>query len=388
MKHFRFQCITFFFGGSNQIPSTAKTASLDFSQLSKQVMLLWKSMIGIFGRDQPQIVCTKLLGQLLAYSCFIPVSGANPAVSRAESSAAALSSAICLRVLYQVTDSVLCSSKAQFKLYTSQGKKKTKTKAQTCTKSHPPNPKLPQSPRAIQSKGKGEKEHVQDNRCPQVIRDSYVYPDRKNQHKFIIFKSTKQLFKNLINKNQTKVCPNSCQSSQNTELAIHCSTRRTKVTYICRETQIMRIVSSYLAFTMLRNYVCLHEMVISKIFCSPLRSTQYIWNQRQIKALGLLHTQLTQHYSARASHFYSSFPDSISITETLFNANISMLLLKPLFSQALSYCRINPELREKRKTTHTLLVWRDATCGKVMPRKAQTRRRNLPIYLSHTSCTP
>lgn len=100
-------------------------------------MLLWKSMIGIFGRDQPQIVCTKLLGQLLAYSCFIPVSGANPAVSRAESSAAALSSAICLRVLYQVTDSVLCSSKAQFKLYTSQGKKKN-PKAQTCTKSHPP----------------------------------------------------------------------------------------------------------------------------------------------------------------------------------------------------------------------------------------------------------
>lgn len=39
-------------------------------------------------------------------------------VSTAESSAAALSSAICLRVLYQVTDPVLCSSKAQFKLYT------------------------------------------------------------------------------------------------------------------------------------------------------------------------------------------------------------------------------------------------------------------------------
>lgn len=32
-----------------------------------------------------------------------------------------------------------------------------------------------------------------------------------------------------------------------------------------------------------------------------------------------------------------------------------MLLLKLLFSQALSYCRINPELKEKWKTTHTLL---------------------------------
>lgn len=95
-----------------------------------------------------------------------------------------------------------------------------------------------------------------------------------------------------------------------------------------------------------------------------------------------------QHYSARASLFYWSFPDSISLIETLFNANISMLFLKLLFSQALSYCRINPELREKCKTTHSLLVWRDATCGKVMPRKAQTWRRNLLIYLSHTSCTP
>lgn len=101
-------------------------------------MLLWKSMIGIFGRDQPQIVCTKLLSQLLAYSCFIPVSGANPAVSRAESSAAALSSAICLRVLYQVTDSVLCSSKAQFKLYTSQGKKKQKQKHRPAQNPTPP----------------------------------------------------------------------------------------------------------------------------------------------------------------------------------------------------------------------------------------------------------
>lgn len=100
-------------------------------------MLLWKSMIGIFGRDQPQIVCTELLGQLLACGCSTPALGASPAVSRAESSAAALSSAICLRVLYQVTDPVLCSSKAQFKLYTSQGKK-TKTKAHTCTKSTPP----------------------------------------------------------------------------------------------------------------------------------------------------------------------------------------------------------------------------------------------------------
>lgn len=65
-----------------------------------------------------------------------------------------------------------------------------------------------------------------------------------------------------------------------------------------------------------------------------------------------------------------------------------MLLLKLLFSQALSYCSINPEFREKCKTIHSLLVWRDATCGKVMPRKAQTWRRNLLIYLSNTSCTP
>lgn len=95
-----------------------------------------------------------------------------------------------------------------------------------------------------------------------------------------------------------------------------------------------------------------------------------------------------QHYPARASLLYWSLPDSVPLKETLFNANISMLLLKLLFSQALSYCRINPELREKWKATQTLLVWRDATRGKVTPRKAQTWRRNPLIYLSHTSCTP
>lgn len=53
----------------------------DFSQLLKQVMLLWKPMIGIFRRNQAQIVCKELLCQLLAYGCFILVSGANPAQS-------------------------------------------------------------------------------------------------------------------------------------------------------------------------------------------------------------------------------------------------------------------------------------------------------------------
>lgn len=68
-----------------QIPSTdskhSQDCQSDFSQLSKQVMLLWKSMIEIFRKNQSQIVYTELLYQLLAYSCFIPVSGANPAQS-------------------------------------------------------------------------------------------------------------------------------------------------------------------------------------------------------------------------------------------------------------------------------------------------------------------
>lgn len=38
-------------------------------------------MIGIFRKNQPQIVCTELLYQLLAYGYFIPVSGANAAKS-------------------------------------------------------------------------------------------------------------------------------------------------------------------------------------------------------------------------------------------------------------------------------------------------------------------
>lgn len=95
----------------------------DFSQLLKQVMLLWKSMIRIFRRNQPQVVCKGLLYQLLAYGCFILISGANPTQSPG------------LRVqllhwallfVSQVTDPVLHSWKAQFKLYTSWRKKPQK----------------------------------------------------------------------------------------------------------------------------------------------------------------------------------------------------------------------------------------------------------------------
>lgn len=53
----------------------------DFSRLSKQVVLLRKSMMGIFWRDQPQIVFREVLCQLLAYGCFIQFSGANGAQS-------------------------------------------------------------------------------------------------------------------------------------------------------------------------------------------------------------------------------------------------------------------------------------------------------------------
>lgn len=53
----------------------------DFSRLSKQVVLLRKSMMGIFWRDQPQIVFRELLCQLVAYGCFIQFSGANGAQS-------------------------------------------------------------------------------------------------------------------------------------------------------------------------------------------------------------------------------------------------------------------------------------------------------------------
>lgn len=76
-------------------------------------------------------------------------------VSRAESSAAALSSALCLSVQYQVTDQVLCSSKAQFILYTSGEKILKHTPAQNLPLPHQPNtPSKPLS-NSLKREGRG-----------------------------------------------------------------------------------------------------------------------------------------------------------------------------------------------------------------------------------------